>query len=467
MSNSTYITKQPKSLVKTASRVAFIVAPILVAYGFYDYANWIRGTAPDPKEINESSSVKGAQNCQDIENISLWKVINGNRSWFLIGDNFGKDEQILTISASIDETLILDTDSLSLSYEIAETGKTGSFIKNKSENAYVATFDTSSFEPGTYTLSVKAENGCSSSVSEKTISFNVSYPVYVVWSIDWEGSDVKQQYLDEMNAIANTYGVPMTHFFNPRIYLSSVVSQNRADYLTNYVLIGKETRGDAIGLHLHMFPDMVAAAGVTPSYSPAWGWPRNDGYDILVSGYSYDKMDAVLDWSVAQFKAHGLGTPLMFRAGGWFADEGTLRVLEDNGFVLDSSGRTAYTLGTNNVTTHWSLLATTQPYHPSYSNQNSVGNPGMKLWEFPNNGGDSWSFSKDEMYGRYRENYAGGIATDSRIVTFLSHPDWFYMDKPKMEGLFADIGNELFSSDKGPVVYTTLESLYQNMSEVE
>jgi hypothetical protein len=467
MSNSTLRAQQPNNNVKMVLRVAVLLAIALIGYGVYDYIQWMSGTTVDPQDANANGEVKGAENCQNIENVELWSGISGEKSWFLLGDEFSKEEKALTVSATIDESKILDSRKLRLQYEIQNTDVDGDFVYKKSDKSYTAKINTSQFEPGTYTLSATAENACSSSVSPLTFTFNVSYPVYVIWSIDWEGSDVKQEYLDNMTSIANTYNIPMTHFFNPRIYLTSVMKAERANYLTNYVLEGKETRGDAIGLHLHMFPDMVAAAGVTPQYSPAWGWSRTDGYDILVSGYSYDKMNSVLDWSVATFVEHGLGTPTMFRAGGWFADEGTLRVLEDNGFVLDSSGRTSYTLGTNNVATYWNLLETTQPYHPSYSDQNSVGNPGMDLWEFPNNGGDSWSLSKDEMYARYRANYAGGAASKRSIVIYLSHPDWFNVDKPKMEGLFTDIGNDLYASDKGPVIYTTIEEVYHMMVEVE
>lgn len=444
-------------------------AVALIAYGVYDYIQWMNNTTVDPNAIDATATgvVKGAENCQNIENVEIWKGVTGQKSWFLIGDDFTQEDKILKLEASIDENTLLEPRKLSIRYEIPNTEARGSFVYQKSEKTYTASVNTLQFDPGTYTLTAIAENECSSSVSPIIVTFNVSYPIYVAWSIDWEGSDVKQEYLDDMNTIANTYGVPMTHFFNPRIYLTSVVSKARADALTQYVLDGKKSRGDAIGLHLHMFPDMVSAAGVTPQYSPAWGQTRTDGYDILVSGYSYDKMNTVLDWSVETFEEHGLGTPIMFRAGGWFADEGTLRVLEDNDFRIDASGRTSYTLGTNNVVTHWNLLETTQPYHPSYSNQNLPGNPGMELWEFPNNGGDSWGFSKDEMYTHYRANYAGGASTKMNVITYLSHPDWFYEDKPKMEGLFTDIGKDLYSLDKGPVIYTTIEGIYHIMDEVE
>jgi hypothetical protein len=171
-------------------------------------------------------------------------------------------------------------------------------------------------------------------------------------------------------------------------------------------------------------------------------------------------MNTILDWSVQKFEEKGLSTPTMFRAGGWFADETTLEALNDYGFVLDSSGRTTFVFGKNNVTTPWNLLATTQPYYPNRYDQNSAVGDTLGLWEFPNNGGDSWAFSQEEMYGRYRENYTGAPVSEKRVVTFISHPDWFYMDKPKMDGLLTSIESDLYSDDTGPVIFATLEEVY-------
>ncbi len=466
MENTSY-SYNKTSIKRKLSAITFAtIGLFFLSYGVFQYFQWINATEP------EQGDIKGTQEeCEDLSAINLWKSVETDRKWYLITDNETVSNtslpESIKITSVIDASTLKKPKQVKLSYTIIQNSFEGSLSRDKKGDSYSATIPVSQLSSGTYEVQVNAENSCSTSTSPQIATFTVSYPVYVVWSIDWEGSDVKQQYLNEMNQIADTYGMPMTHFFNPRIYLPSVMSKQRSDYLTNYVLEGKEKRGDAIGLHLHMFPDMVTAAGVTPQYSPAWGWSRTDGYDILVSGYSYDKLDAVVKWSIQTFENNGLERPVMFRAGGWFADEGTLRVMEDNDFVLDSSGRTAYNLGTNNVTTHWSLSETAQPYRPSYSNQNSVGNPGMKLWEFPNNGGDSWSFSQEEMFARYRLNYSGGTAEEVRVIIFLSHPDWFNVDKPKMEGLLGSIQAELYQSDSGPVIFTTLEEIYQNMAEVE
>ncbi|MDD3661795.1 MAG: hypothetical protein PHG63_01900, partial [Candidatus Dojkabacteria bacterium] len=292
-------------------------------------------------------------------------------------------------------------------------------------------------------------------------SFNVSYPVYVTWTFDWEGNDVKQQYLNDMDELTRKHrDFPLTHFFNPRIYATDRVSPERAEYLTQWVIDRRDQYGHQIELHIHMFTDMVSAAGVAPHSDPAWGWTTHDGYDVLVSGYSYDDTNKIVDWATAQFIAHGLGTPTMFRAGGWFADEETLLALQDNGFIADSSGRTAFSIGTNNAVSPWNLSITAQPFQPNVYDQNSSAYPTMKIWELPNNGGDSWAFSKDDMYNRYRANYAGGVSDRMTVVTYLSHPDWFYEDKPKMDALLTDIERDLYADDNGPVIFGTLEDVY-------
>jgi hypothetical protein len=209
-----------------------------------------------------------------------------------------------------------------------------------------------------------------------------------------------------------------------------------------------------------MFPDMVKAAGVEPQTSPAWGWYRDDGYDILVSGYSYEDMNIILDWSQQQFLQNGLGDPDMFRAGGWFADEGTLQVLEDNGFVLDSSGRDKYSIGSNDVETHWNLSTTTQPYRPNKYDQNSREAPNMDIWEFPNNGGSAFSIDENELYQAFSDNYSGKVLGQPKVVTYLSHPDWFEVDKPRMDKTLTRIEENMYEDDNGPVIYTTLKYVY-------
>jgi hypothetical protein len=449
-----------KRLIRAVVTVFLITAGILITWGAYDYYSWKQGNSGSAGNLlDPAREVLGETVCTPIEAETMWVSIDGNRTWFLKGSQFSAAEKTLNIIAVADAETDPASDTVDYRYRINGTKVEGD-LESAGENRYTASISTEKLEPGTYTVTAVAENTCSSAESDP-YTFNISYPLYVTWTIDWEGNDVKQEYLNDMHELSRKhYDFPMTHFFNPRIYATSAVSKTRADYLTNWVIDRRDTYGDSIGLHLHMYTDMVQAAGVTPHYDPCWGWSTTDGYDSLVSGYSYDDMDKILDWSADRFEENGLGNPKSFRAGGWFANETTLKALNDNGFDYDSSGRTNFVFGRNNVTSPWDLTTTTQPYRPNVDNQNIGTGKTLDLWELPNNGGDSWAFSEEDMNKRYQENKTGEILPDKRVVTYLSHPDWFYEDKPKLDGLFTRIETDLYQNDTGPVIFATLDEVY-------
>lgn len=391
--------------------------------------------------------------------IQRWDTIT-DKQWLL--KDTPESEQtfsiIVTFSQSDHETLIAN-DTAVVGYEIASVNKVGR-LTTEGTNSYTATIDATNFPIGEHAITTYVSIDGTTTYS-KEVLVHVSYPLYVTWTIDWEGYDMPNQNLENMAAIADQYDIPMTHFFNPRLYTSPDISKDRQQYFTNWVLNRKATHGDSIGLHLHMQPDFVEATGVTPIEDPeTWGTSLTDGYDILVSNYDYTDMRKMLNWSIQAFRNHGLGTPTMFRAGGWFADEETLQAVNDTGFLLDSSGRTLYSFGKNKVVGHWSLETTTQPYQMNRDDQNEQNNPTMNLWQFPNNGADSWAFSTVDMIKRFEDNYTSTELTERRLVTYLSHPEWFDTDKPKMEALFSHLDDFTYAKDSGPVVYVTLEDAY-------
>lgn len=328
------------------------------------------------------------------------------------------------------------------------------------DGAYVVDLDFSQMEIGEYEIVNVISTGCFD-ITTTPIIVTVSYPMFVMWTHDWEGYDVKQIYLDDIDRISRKhYDIPSVHFFNPRIYITGDLSASRAQYLTDWVIERRDTLGHEIALHLHMHTDMIEHVGLEPHESPAWGWNTDDGYDVLTLGYDYDVITTLLEWSKNEFYKNGLGVPEVYRAGGWFADEGTLQALEDTGFVIDSSGRTKYHLGNGNILGPWDLPVDTQPYLPNIYNQNLSVSPTMDIWEFPNNGGDSWAFSEEEMKDRFNRNFGSGILSEPATVVYLSHPHWFYEDSSKIDGLFSYIDMHLYSEGRGPVIYATYEDIY-------
>jgi hypothetical protein len=224
----------------------------------------------------------------------------------------------------------------------------------------------------------------------------------------------------------------------------------------------KEKFGDEIGLHLHMFPDAVRDAGVEPKNEPTWGGGWSHGYDVLTTAYSKEELGEILYRAKGWFVSQDLGMPKSFRAGAWFANLDTLRALEAADFLVDSSGRTAYTFGTKSVPGFWDLSPTSQPYFPSTENQNSdLPGPNLRVLEIPNNGADSFAFLGEEMIARFDANYEGQLLIKPAQVTFLSHPHWFNSDRQnKMRQVFEYIRQFEYRLGRGPVVYATLREVY-------
>lgn len=409
--------------------------------------------------------IKATRNCEvkTGSNGNLVESAQTGKKWILIGPEFSETDKsaLVQIKLNSEAEKLLNGKKPSLTYEIIDTKKGGT-VKEKegakleySQGIYVG-----DLKPAEYTIKINASIP-SGATQEVICKFIASYPVYVTWTQDWEGHDVPQQYLNDIDSIANKYGIPVTHFFNPRLYINTAVSKDRRKYLTDWVLKRMKSRDDSSALHLHMYYDMVKAAGIAVKTTPTFGGSYNDGYNVTVSAYSYEEMLSILTWSKKQFKDNGLPEPTIYRSGGWFADITTLMILQDSGFVADSSGRTKYVVLSGGITGPWDLKSTTQPYHPNDFNQNSADAPNMKIWEFPNNGGESWSFTAEQMIDRFKQNYKGGPAKARTTVTFLSHPHWFNVDKPKIEKLFTFVNQYNRNKDQGPVVYINMDKLYK------
>ena len=399
-----------------------------------------------------------AQNYALFTNTESTPLIYGstNRRWIL------KDQQVEPEFAQLTYVLKLHqsvtTDSTP-TYTILGTNISGQMIKLDTQT-YQVTIPTNNIVPGRYHIQANLTASGVEESSQKA-GFYVSYPLYVAWTLDWEGVDVSDDELDNLIAFSeNHYDLPMTQFFNPRIYVTSEISQDRQDHLTQWVKTRKIT-GDEVGLHLHMYHDMVKAAGVGVKTQPKWTNYLNNGLDVPTTVYSYDEFTQILTWAKQEFVNQGFEEPTSFRAGGWFADESTLQALSDSGFVIDSSGRQYYVWGNNGIKGHWNLNSTTKPYQPSTVDQNSpTPTPQLPLWEFPNNGSDSWFYTTEDLIERFDDNYNKEPLTEKQTLTYLSHPHKFIRDSAVLNPTYDYIDQFVAYADRGPVLYVTLEQLY-------
>lgn len=441
--------------MKQRKRILLLSSVLLVTIGLLLTVFQPR-KAEDPKVYE--TEVKGSENlhCEGTfikvqESLDLFDI---EREWYLIGNSTYNTVDILLENEEIESDQL---ENIEVSYEIG--GDTGAVEYDESKNSWVKTLSVDDIDPGEYDISLKVElSDCELDIS-KTEQIKVSHPVYVAWTMDWEGFDVEEKYLDSITTISRKYNIPITHFFNPYIYIS--LSENRSEYLTNWVL-RRQNIGDSIGLHLHMNNKMVEAAGVTPKTDISWGGWARDGQDVPNSAYGYNDYKKIVVWAQNQFEKNALPKPTMFRAGAWFIDEENLEVLDDLGFKIESSGRTYQVYGENKLESPWRLQSVTQPYMLNKYDQNIVNNPNMNLWEFPNNGADTWAYTSDDLIERFNDNYKGGISESRKVVTYLSHPHWFNVDEPKVYDLLDYTENFGIVDDRGPVVYTTLDRIEIN-----
>ena len=394
----------------------------------------------------------------------IQKDITGriNRLWILKGGTFEEEYSKLTYTVSINDSLI--SYSTVPKYEVLGTSLNGNLSQNKA-GEYEVKIDTDDLGVGTYEILSSVKVAGKSILSSKSY-FIVSYPLYVTFTIDYEGVDVPDSQFEELVSFSQRHNdLPIVHFFNPRIYVTEDVSSERVDKITTWIT-DREKMNDEIGMHLHMHYDMIEEIGLEPKTSPKWTTHLNNGHDVPCSAYDYDEFKEILNWAIKVYGEKGLGLPISFRAGGWFADSDVLRAVSDSGFRIDSSGRNHYLWGANNLVGHWNLQPTTHPYHPSISNQNSDSPPpNLVLWEYPNNGGDSYFYDHIELINRFNMNFDGNPLDQSQTITYLSHPHDFTGDLITLEPTFDHIDKYLASRDRGPVIYITFRNILSTSYE--
>lgn len=425
-------------------------------YG-YPYSNAYPASQGKPTRLASTSLTLGDEQ-------KLLLSGQTNRKWLLRESSLALKSRTLLYTVNVDASLSPESVVV---YRVLGTALTGRMDKI-SNGQYQAAIDVSKLDPNVYQIQASASEPQArlKSYSSGYSTFFVSYPMYVVWTQDWEGTDVPDFKLNGLDAMANKYGIPMTHFFNPRIYVTSTVTKQRADQLTLWVQNRSKNHGDDIGLHFHMWYDMVRAAGVRTRSAPYSGWLYGDGGGVKVSAYTTEEMVTLLNWARRTFQDNGLPVPVTFRAGGWYLETAGYQALEETGFLVDSSGRTTPADAADkrqlNDPPPWHLSPTQRPYLPSRTDLNSSAGPTFNVWQFPNNGADSYWYNEATLISRFNQNYPnkGDIIRDPQVLVYLSHPPFFQIDQPKMTKVFDYIGQFLYKNDAGPVMYTTLENAY-------
>lgn len=395
-----------------------------------------------------------------------------NKLWFTKHPSTKAISDELVFEANLSNIEV--NDKVSATYSIPKANLSGPM--NYADGKFRVVLDIDNLEPSVYTIQVEIidlNNNLKIYKSYET-PFKVTYPLYVNWSMDWEGFDVAQFNLNELDNIANTYGIPVTQLFNPRIYVEEQtsydqISKERADYLTNWVLDRKASRGDEIGMHIHMFSDMVKEAGVSPRPGSIIGAAYGD---TKTSDFTLEELEKIFRWGFEKFTENGLPRPITYRTGGWFSGPHVLKAVQNVGFLIDTSGRTGGLINPSlqySSPVPWNLSVTTRPYKPTDGDINRWEGTRLNLWEFPNNGADSYWFNTNDLISRFDQNYTDprGILEKPQTVTYLSHPHWLAgIDSPKLHALFRYLTQFLHKNDNGPVIFATLEDIYDQWDKV-
>jgi hypothetical protein len=317
------------------------------------------------------------------------------------------------------------------------------------------------FAAGEHTIGIFEHIAPVSLYRVATATFLLTRPEYVVWTLDFEGDASGDAELTNTSAIADGLKIPMSVFWNPRVWTTSQVSAERQEAMLAWTK-DRMTKGDEVALHLHMWTDYVRAVGLVPRTAPSWAG-RGDGYDVPITAYPENEQQAMIGYGVKLMVQHGLPTPTSFRAGGDFADAATLRAVAASGFNADCTAVAKDYPPIGRIPYPWTLPAGAQPYRPSSTDANAAGD--LALLEAPTIGGNTFGFTTQTIQPQIRANLglfapAGAAATERKAITVVSHPGTIApSERAAIEALLGAFAGLRYDADSGPVRFVTLAQL--------
>jgi hypothetical protein len=349
-----------------------------------------------------------------------------------------------------------------------DTGRTVS-AKRAVDGTFTFKLPVESVATGQHTL-LLAQNYGYKSVAART--FQITEPLYVVVSTDWDDTRFSNRELARMEHLSDQHPEMMlTHFFAPFHYTDPMVSAARKVEIEEWIKNDRATRKSEIGVHIHTWCHFVTAAGVKCHPQPAFAPGDDTGYVTILASYSETEMRAMLRKSLEIFDEHGLGRPSSFRAGGWTADLSTMRALQAEGFAVDTSALPfkrieewrGYALYAWNEKNWLGITETSQPYFPSNVSLTSSAAPASSLsvLEVPDNGILVDYVSGPEMISIYEQNAPSGKALSKPTVFQVGYhpPNFSDVYLARLDQALGHVDKNLYSQDKGPAVYVTISEL--------
>jgi hypothetical protein len=379
------------------------------------------------------------------------------RRWYTVPDGFQQERARVAVSMSGDAAAGQPRARLR---STQETIPMAFVVAPRVGEQWSATLGLEGVAPGEQTVEflVRMKDGTDAVVA--TTTFMLSAPIYLVWTLDFEGDAVTDEMLNNTYGINRTYFVPLTLLWNPRVWTTTQVSRERADAMRKWTMDVAGAGHAEIGLHLHAWTDFVRAAGVTPRTSPSWAG-RGDGYDVPLTAFDEAETKRLLDHALKLMAENGMPKPTSFRAGGLFANAANLRAVASAGFTVDTSATPAGDFG--QLTYPWTLRPGAQPYRPSSTDANVPGE--LPLLEVPNIAGNTYGLSTFTVQRVINDDLAmlpavGAPALQRSAMTLVSHPSTIdATERAAIEKLFQAFEPYRWDRDKGPLRFVTLSQL--------
>ena len=407
-------------------------------------------SAPATATASGSTGVGGLDRRPDA-------VVLQGRRWYTVPDGLQQDRAVVAVSMQADAAAGQPRARLRSTQETVPMA----FVNAPSVGAQWSTsLGLSGVAPGEQTVEflVRMKDGTDAVIA--TTSFMLSAPVYVVWTLDFEGDAATNETLDNTYAINRKYFVPLTMLWNPRVWTTTQVSRERADVMRQWTMDVMKAGQGEIGLHLHMWTDFVRAAGVAPRTTPSWAG-RGDGYDVPLTAFDEAETKKLLDYALKLMADNGMPKPTSFRGGGLFANAANLRAVAAAGFTADTSATPSGDFG--QLTLPWTLPRDAQPYRPSHTDANVAGD--LPLLEVPNIAGNTYGLTAFSIQRVINDDLAmlpaaGVPAMQRRALTLVSHPATIdATERAAIEKLFAAFEPYRWDRDLGPLRYVTLAQL--------
>jgi len=300
---------------------------------------------------------------------------------------------------------------------------------------------------------------------------NISHPLLVVVSTDWDDSRFDHTFDQRMvNLHVNHPSLKVTHFFGPYHFTDPQVSQARKNELVAWVRQQRTTFGDEIGLHLHGWCHFINTTGVPCRTKETFYRDDGSGYTTIIASYSRSEMTTILQKSLEVFAANNLGRPRSFRSGGWTANATTLQALADTGFEIDSSavppnfisswkGAPLYDWLVQNWT---GILPTSQPYIPSRNQPTkSAQGDAIPILEVPDNGALVDYMKARDMIAVLEQNQPNNtpLASPTLFQVGYHPPSFSTAFFNELNTTLAVVDNRLYKNDTGPAIYVNISEL--------